>query len=161
MVVALVAVHAARATAIRMLALDDIDLTARRVRIDGHVEPLSELVHRAVVAWLEHRQRTWPRTPNRHLLISEASATGTGPVSDFFLSFHLLLRGVHLEHIRGDRVVQEALAVGADPLHLAEAFRLSAWTAVTYAHIARSLLERPIEAVAPSGNLAHEDSPAH
>jgi hypothetical protein len=98
-----------------------------------------------MVAWLEHRQRNWPRTPNRHLLISQATATGTGPVSQHYLPFHLLLRGVQLEHIRGDRVLQEALAVGADPLHLAEAFRLSPETAIEYADVARQLLKGPLE----------------
>jgi hypothetical protein len=56
------------------------------------------------------------------------------------------LRGVQLEQIRGDRVLHEALAVRADPLHLAAVFHLSSATAIAYADIARSLLERPVEA---------------
>ena len=58
----------------------------------------------------------------------------------------MLLRGVQLEQIRGDRVLQEALVVRADPLHLAAMFHLSTATAIAYADIARALLERPIEA---------------
>ncbi|WP_219420054.1 hypothetical protein [Pseudonocardia nigra] len=76
------------------------------------------------------------------------TATGIEPVSDYYLSWHLLLNGVQLEHIRGDRVLQEALAVRADPLHLVAVFNLSPATAIAYADIARSLLERPIEATA-------------
>ena len=146
LVVALVAVHAARAAAIRELTLDDIDLAARRITLAGHPQPLSKFVHEALVVWLQHRRRAWPHTPNRHVLVSAVTATGTAPVSDYYLSWHLLLRGVQLEQIRGDRVLHEALAVRADPLHLAAVFNLSSATAITYADIARSLLERPIEA---------------
>jgi hypothetical protein len=68
---------------------------------------------------------------------------------------HLLLHGVQLEQIRGDRIFKEALAVDADPLHLVAAFNLSSQTAIDYADIAQSLLERPIEtAEALSGTAA-------
>jgi hypothetical protein len=56
------------------------------------------------------------------VLVSAVTATGTAPISDYYLSWHLLLRGVALEQIRGDRVLQEALVVRADPLHLAAMF---------------------------------------
>jgi hypothetical protein len=147
LVVALVAVHAARAAAIRELTLDDVDLAGRRITLAGHRQPLSELVHGALLDWLQHRRRAWPHTPNRHVLLSAVTATGTTPVSDYYLSWHLLLRGVQLGQIRGDRVLHEALAVRADPLHLVEVFHLSSATAIAYADIARSLLERPIEAI--------------
>jgi hypothetical protein len=45
-----------------------------------------------------------------------------------YLGWHLLLRDVQLEQIRGDRVLHEALAVRADPLHLAAVFYLSTAT---------------------------------
>lgn len=61
--------------------------------------------------------------PNRHVLVSQVTATGTAPVSDFYLSWHLLLRGVQLEQIRGDRVPHEARA---DPLHLTAVFARAA-----------------------------------
>lgn len=146
LVVALAAVHAARAGAIRELTLDDVDLAGRRITLAGHPQRLGEFVHGALVDWLQHRQRTWPHTPNRHVLISMVTATGTAPITDFYLSWHLLLRGVQLEQIRGDRVLHEALAVRADPLHLAAVFHLSSSTAIAYADIAHALLERPIEA---------------
>ncbi|MFC4007780.1 hypothetical protein ACFOY2_11130 [Nonomuraea purpurea] len=66
-------------------------------------------------------------------------------VNDYHLTWHLLLLGVQLEQIRGDRVLQEALVVNADPLHLELVFNLSPQTAIEDADIARSLLERPIE----------------
>jgi hypothetical protein len=117
----------------------------RRIILAGHPQRLGEFVHGALRDWLRHRQRTWPHTPNRHVLISQVTATGTAPITDFYLSWHLL-RGVQLEQIRGDRVLHEALAVRADPLHLAAVFNLSSTTAITYAGIARALLERPVEA---------------
>ena len=146
LVIALAAVHAARAAPIRDLTLDALDLPGRRVTLGGYAQPMSEFVHQALVTWLRHRQSTWPHTRNRHVLISEFTASGDGPVSDYYLTWHLLMHGVQLEQIRCDRVLQEALAVRADPLHLAAVFHLSSSTAITYADIARSLLERPIEA---------------
>ncbi len=150
LVVALVAVHAARAAAVRELTLDDVDLAGRRITLAGHPQRLGELVPSALLEWLQERQRIWPRTPNRHVLVSAVTATSTAPISDYYLSWHLLLRGVQLEQIRGDRVLHEALAVRADPLHLAAVFHLSTATAIAYADIARSLLERPVEGSAPS-----------
>ncbi|MDT7681190.1 MAG: hypothetical protein QOG57_1500 [Pseudonocardiales bacterium] len=145
LVVALAAVHAARATTIRNLTLDDLDLPNRRVTIAGHRQRLGELTHQALLAWLERRRASWPHTPNRHVLITPRTALGVGPVSTSYLSTHLLRRGVHLEQIRGDRVLHEALSSGADPLHLALVFNLSHTAASRYAIIAQNLLDDRLE----------------
>jgi integrase len=145
LVVALVAVYAARAAAVRALTLDDLDFTHRRLRISDTDHPMPELVHQLLIEWLAERQRIWPHTPNRHVLISRASAAGTDPVSDYYLSWHLAMQDVPLEHLRADRVLHEAVAVDADPLHLATAFNLNHQTAIDYSEIARTLLTRPIE----------------
>jgi CBS domain-containing protein len=58
-----------------------------------------------------------------------------------YLKRHLLHQGVYLERIRGDRVLHEALTVGADPLHLALVFNLSHTAASRYATIAQNLLD--------------------
>jgi hypothetical protein len=42
-------------------------------------------------------------------------------------------------------VLQEALTVNADPLHLATVFGLSFATGIDYSVIARNLMTRPIE----------------
>ena len=55
-----------------------------------------------------------PGTANRHVLVSRISALGTRPVSPDYLDKHQP-RGVCLERIRRDRILQEALATGADP----------------------------------------------
>jgi hypothetical protein len=148
LVVALAAVHAARATAIRHLTLDDLDLPNRRVTIAGHAQRLGELPHQALRIWLEQRRASWPRTPNRHILISEKAALGNAPVSHAYLKRHLLQRGVYLERIRGDWVLHEALTVGPDPLHLALVFDLSHITASRCAAIAQSLLDDELDQAA-------------
>ena len=79
------------------------------------------------------------------MLINAKTALGTGPVGAGHLKRHLLHQGVHLERIRGDRLLREALPVGADPLHLALVFDLSHTTASRYATITQSLLDDQIE----------------
>ena len=140
--IALAAVHAARPKAIRELTLDDIDLPNRRVILAGHRERLGELTHDTLLAWLEHRRATWPNTANRHVLVSRISALGTGPVSPDYLDKHQL-RGISLDHIRRDRILHEALATGADPLHLALVFNIDHTNAMTYANAARNILTGP------------------
>ncbi|MFF4763160.1 hypothetical protein [Streptomyces sp. NPDC001292] len=53
LVIALAAVHAARATAIRRLTLDDLDLSNRRITLAGHAQRLGELPHQTLLAWLD------------------------------------------------------------------------------------------------------------
>ena len=113
--------HAARPGAIRELTLEDIDLPSRRISIAGHRQPLGEFTRDALLAWLDYRRATWPHTANRHVLITRKSALGTGPVSATYLADYLgrHQRGISLEYIRRDGILAEALATGADPLHLA------------------------------------------
>jgi hypothetical protein len=136
-------VHAARPKAIRELTLDDdIDLPDRRVILAGHRQRLGELTHDTLLAWLEHRRATWPDTASRHVLVSRISALGTGPVSPDYPGKHQL-RGISLKHIRRDRILAEALATGADPLHLALVFNIDHTNAMAYANAARNLLTGP------------------
>jgi hypothetical protein len=74
LVVALVAVHAARAAAIRELTLDDVDLAGRHITLAGHPQRLREFVHGALLEWPQQRQTNWPHTPNRHVLVSAVTA---------------------------------------------------------------------------------------
>jgi len=145
LVVALAAVHAARPDTILRLTLDDLELPNRRITLAGHQQPIADLVHQALRAWLEQRRDTWPRTPNRHVLISAKSALGRAPVGRTYITERLLPRSVELDRIRGDRVLQEALTVGPDPLHLALVFNLAHTTAARYAAVAEKLLDTPPE----------------
>jgi hypothetical protein len=142
--IALAAVHAARPKAIRELTLDDIDLPSRRITLAGHQQPLGDLTRSALLAWLEYRRATWPDTANRHVLISRISALGTRPVSPDYLDKHQP-RGISLERIRRDRILHEALATGADPLHLSLVFNIDHTNAMAYANAARNLLSSPAE----------------
>jgi len=157
--IALAAVHAARPKAIRELTLDDIDLPNRRVTLAGHRQPLGELTRNALLAWLGYRRATWPNTANQHVLVSRISALGTRPVSPDHLDKHQP-PGVSLEHIRRDRILHEALATGADPLHLALVFNIDHTNAMAYANAARSLLSSPAEQARHAARNRHEGTPS-
>jgi len=139
--VGLAAVHAARPGQIRALQLDDVDLVGRRMTIVGNSRRLDELTTQVLLEWLSHRRECWPGTANRHLLVSTASALGHMPVSATWI---LNLRGLPgtLERLRIDRQLEEALAAGGDPLHLAAVFGFSEATAIRWAINAR-LLQAP------------------
>ena len=98
----------------------------------------------ALLAWLEYRRATWPNTANRHVLVSRISALGTRPVSPDYLDEHQP-HGICVVHIRRDRILQEALDTGADPLHLALVFNIDHTSAMAYANAARNLLSSPAE----------------
>jgi len=138
--VALAAVHAARPGQTRALRLDDVDLGNRRITIAGHERPLDDLTHRLVREWLDYRRRRWPNTANPHLLVNRETALGHRPASHTWI---LNLRGLPgtVERLRIDRQLEEAMASGGDPLHLAAVFGISDTTAVRYALNARVLLQ--------------------
>ena len=79
-------------------------------------------------------------------LSRNGSAWGTRPVSPDYLDKHQL-RGISLERIRRDRILQEAMATGADPLDLALVFNIDYTNAMAYANAARSLLNSQAEQV--------------
>ena len=91
------------------------------------------------------RHRLWPHTSNPHVLVTHVTAVRTVPVSRFFLHWNLDLQDLPLDHRRADRVLHEALAADADPLHLAAAFELNVQTVIEYADVARALVARLIE----------------
>ena len=113
----------------------------------------------ALLAWLDYRHATWPGTANRHVLITRKSALGTGPVSASYLADYLGRdqRGISLEHIRRDRILAEALATGADPLHLALVFNIDHTNAMAYASAARNLLSSPV----PKTRVRHVTRSTH
>jgi len=82
LILALTAIHAARAGAVRALQLDDIDLGEQRLTIAGRTRPLDELTHRIYVEWLDYRRTRWPNTANPHILINQMTAMETGRSAD-------------------------------------------------------------------------------
>jgi len=145
LIIVLAAVQAARASTIQHLLLDDLDLPNRRITIAGHTQRLGELTYRALQSWLEQRHAKWPHTPNPHVLVSGRTGLGVDPISKGYFHFHLRRHGVSLDRVRKDRILHEALSVGADPLHLALVFNLSQTTASRYARIAQNLLDDRLE----------------
>jgi integrase len=145
LMLALTVVHAARRPALRHLTLDDLDLANRRITIGGHTRPLDQLTHRLLLAWLAEREARFPRTANRHLFVSKHTTHETGPVSDWWCYMRFRGLGVTLEQMRIDRQLDEALAGGGDPMHLAAVFGVSELTAMHYAAAARALLETRLE----------------
>ncbi|MDP4013230.1 MAG: hypothetical protein U0990_07425 [Candidatus Nanopelagicales bacterium] len=133
------------------LLLDDIDLGNRRLTISGRVRPIDKLTHEILIEWLDYRRTRWPRTANHHLIINQMSANGTGPASTIYFA-KTALRGqaATLEQLRVDRQLQEALAHGPDPLHLAAVFGLDPKTAIRYADNARQLLQTTAEEQDPA-----------
>ena len=151
----LAAMHAARVKAIREVRLDDVDLGNRRITIGGRTRPLDELTREILIEWLAYRAARWPSTANPYLLVNHRSANGTGPVSTgYFAASALRGTAVTLERLRVDRQLQEALAVGPDPLHLASVFGLDPKTAIRYAENARQLLITAAEEQDPGGRTS-------
>ncbi|GGP01159.1 hypothetical protein GCM10012280_71460 [Wenjunlia tyrosinilytica] len=160
LILALAAVHAARSAAIRRLQLDDLDIGNRRLSIDGRTRPMDELTLQATAEWLEFRRRRWPDTANPHLLINKHTALGTGPIGKSSVAGPALHRQTAtLERLRMDRQLEEALAHGPDPLHLAEVFGLSEKTAIRYANSARALLEQDLESAPATSPRTHGSTP--
>ncbi|WP_210718106.1 site-specific integrase [Amycolatopsis acididurans] len=147
--VALAAINAARHGDIRAILLDDVDLGNRRITIAGRIRRIDDLTHQVLVEWLDYRRKRWPNTANPYLLVSQHSATGIQPVTQPWVGY--LLRGLPatIEGLRIDRQLDEALACGGDPLHLAAVFDIDSSTAIRYATSARQLLQRPHEAKPP------------
>jgi integrase len=160
LILALAAVHAARSAAIRRLQLDDLDIGNRRLSIDGRTRPMDELTLQVAREWLGFRRRRWPDTANPHLLINKHTALGTGPIGKSSVAGSALHRQtVTLERLRMDRQLEEALAHGPDPLHLAEVFGLSEKTAIRYANSARALLEQDLESAPATSPRTHGSTP--
>jgi hypothetical protein len=68
------------------------------------------------------------------------------------------LRGISLDHIRRDRILHEALATDADPLHLTLVFNIDHTNAMAYANAARHQLCGAVEqALLPAARDEHED----
>jgi len=140
LLVTLAVVYGARPGASRALQLDDVDLGNRRLRIADAHRPIDEFTHQVLTAWLEHRRTRWPDTANPHLLINQQTATETGPVSNVWARKPLRGHTATLERLRQDRRLEEALASGGAPLHLAAVFGLDPKTALRYTNAARHCL---------------------
>jgi integrase len=151
LIVALAGVHATRSSAVCALRLSDADPGSRRLLLGGQPRPLDDLTAHLLRAWLDNRRTRWPGTANPHLLINAQTALGTGPVSRTWVNATLRGHAATIETLRVDRQLEEAMATGADPLHLAATFGLDPGTAVRYASSARQPLQAAAEQQDPAG----------
>lgn len=145
LIVALAAIHAARPKMIRTMQLGDVDLGNRRITVGGRARPLDDIARRAVLDRLDHRRNCWPNTANPHLLITQKTAVELGPADNLWTARATHNLTATLERLRVDRQLEEALAHGADPLHLALVFGIDEKTAIRYADSARQLLQAGLE----------------
>jgi len=134
--VALAGVHALLPGQIRHLRLDQADLAGRRLDPGGLDRPLDEFTASAISGYLAVRNQRWPATTSPYLLVTRKTAHTGQPASEFWMT--RLFRGlpVTAEQLRDDRIVEEALAGRADPLHLAAVFGFGPRTGLRYAQAA-------------------------
>jgi integrase len=156
--IALAAIYAARHGDIRAIRLDDVELGNRRITINGRTRHLDDLTHQVLTDWLDYRRQRWPNTANPYLLVSRSSALGVQPISYPWVGRLLTGPSATIERLRIDRQLDEALASGADPLHVAVVFDLDTSTAIRYANSARQLLQRPHETEPPTSPGTREST---
>ena len=139
--VALAGVHALLPGQIRHLRLDQVDLPGRRLDPGGLDRPLDEVTATAITSYLGFRNQRWPSTANPYLLITRKTAHTGEPASRFWMSRLFRRLPVTAAQLRDDRIVEEALAGRADPLHLAAVFGFGPRTGLRYAQAARHTAE--------------------
>ena len=159
-VVALAGVHALLPGQIRHLRMDQIDLSGRRLDPGGLDRPLDEFTASAIRGYLDFRDQRWPATTSPYLLVTRKTAHTGQPVSGFWMN--RLFRGlpVTAEQLRDDRIVEEALAGRADPLHLAAVFGFGPRTGLRYAQAARPG-PLPATSVSDDESARRECPPGH
>ncbi len=135
--VALAGVHALLPGQIRTLRLDQVDLPGRRLDPGGLDRPLDDVTATAITSYLGFRSQRWPSTTNPYLLITRKTAHTGEPASRFWMSRLFRRLPVTAAQLRDDRIVEEALAGRADPLHLAAVFGFGPRTGLRYAQAAR------------------------
>ncbi len=139
--VALASVHALLPGQIRQLRLDQVDLASRRLDPGGLHRPLDEFTATAISRYLTFRNQRWPATTSPYLLVTRKTAHTGEPVSQFWMDRLFRRLPVTARQLRDDRIVEEALAGRADPLHLAAVFGFDPRTGLRYAQAARQTPE--------------------
>ncbi|MFJ9560939.1 hypothetical protein ACIRQQ_12970 [Streptomyces fuscichromogenes] len=135
-VVALAGIHALFPHEIRTLQDSDIELSTGRLRWGEVSRPLADFTAEAIREYRRYRDARWPDSANPHLLLAQQTAKRESPVSDFWLK--RLFKGLPAtaDSLRQDRVLEEAIAAGPDPLRIATMFNLSAQASLRYTRAA-------------------------
>jgi hypothetical protein len=97
--------HGAASREVRLLALADIDHTARTIRLGTrpHPVPLDPASWSVLQRCLTHRQTQ--RTDNPHVIVTRGTKAGQAPASTAYLSHLLDAVGVPARTLRGTRLV--------------------------------------------------------
>jgi hypothetical protein len=132
LIVLLAGVHALRPHQIRVLALDDVDLTAGTLVAGGRRRRLDALTLAELGAWLKLRRARWPASANPYLLVNQSTAGGLTPVTRGYVQQVFAQLGLTAQDLRADRLLAEVQATGGDPLKLTEFFGISDPTAIRY-----------------------------
>jgi hypothetical protein len=107
----------------------------------GVTRELDDLGHQVLTDRLCHWRHRWPLSANPHLLVSRFSAHGTQAMSDTYVKdLSVIAASLSTGSAWTDRNLEEALAYGPDPLHVAALFGLSEATSIRYSNQARRLL---------------------
>ncbi|AVZ77099.1 hypothetical protein SLUN_38075 [Streptomyces lunaelactis] len=114
------------------MLLEQADLAGHRLDPEGLNRPLDDYTAEAIADYVAYRHRRWPNSTNPHLLISRNTATTTTAVGTFWMDRLVKDLPVGVDRLRQDRILEEALASGADPLHLAHVFSLGAKASLRY-----------------------------
>ncbi|MFD3622334.1 hypothetical protein ACFWWT_45725 [Streptomyces sp. NPDC058676] len=139
--IALAAVHAVPASEIRTACTADLNLARGTLELRRgllrHTLYLEELTHQLAADWLTYRHQRWPASVNPHLLVSQKTALDPDHPAVHRSTMQLILpKGLTLDRLRQDRILDEAFATG-DPLKLMRLFGITEGTAMRYITAAR------------------------
>lgn len=121
-VVALIAFHGLRPRHLQNLLLTD--LSDGRLNVEGRTIVLADPVRERLRDYLDHRARTWPDTPNPHLLLNRRTAYRQDPVGHRWLRL-AVGKDLTPSAIREDRILSETHATGGDMKMLITLFGMS------------------------------------
>jgi len=116
--------HAMTGAELRALRVDDIDLSARTMRVEGrpHPVPLDPASVSAIESCLAHRTKLGTRNP--HLIVTKVTKPRMTPASAAYLTHVLDPAGTRTKTLRSTRLVD--LLISLDPKLVAEALGMNA-----------------------------------
>jgi integrase len=137
--VAFAAAQALRPVQMRRLLLHDVDLGERVIAINGDPRPLHELTYQASLHTSTTAAGAGP-TPQPAPAADQQTAAELGPVSTTWTKQVMRPLGITLPQLRHDRLLDELLAAGPDPLHFQAVFGCGRSMALNHVEAAKRLL---------------------
>lgn len=122
--------HGASSSELRYLTVDDVDRSARTIRLGCRPMPvpLDPTTWTALETCLAHRDEL--RTLNPHVIVTKITATGERPASTAYLGHVLDPAGTTPKHLRWTRLAR--LVQIMDPKLVADAFGLTSGASIHY-----------------------------